>query len=576
MKQYIISGVALLALMLPSCSEDNLEIPKKGVVSYEEFYSDPHNAENAATFVYQTGQYAHWCATGPSDWVWQGSIYVMQEAPSDEVYWASGDENDHISGLILNEFRNTLDQNLVTIKNSYAAFYNMIRGSNLLLDNYSFNMVADDEQLNSIVNRSVAEAKVSRAYAHFMLATYWGNPPLVDKMISGDVKPGNTPHDDIINWCIAELDESAPYLPSKSSVNDPDLSVRFTKEFAYALKGKIEVYNGKYAEGKADLKKVIDSKLYELVDSKDMHKLYHVAGDCSKEWVFQYNYIDDYDNINYFDGQYSYHWVNSTGWRHLNEYPNEVITTGWGSIMPSKSFGDALIANDGMDSWRRQSWIVTYDEMIHGKKIGDDVVLSYPDDMPIAERGIDSKGVYGCGGYWQYKRIALVSELIQRDRLATNMGVEINYPIMRYAEVLLLYAEACAQTGDDGTGLAALNLIQDRAGSNHRSTSCTLEEVKNEKRFECFLEGSRYADLVRWGDAPTVMGEQGKEVPNAYDKIRKDNTIDADNAEARLDVQFRSYNNANGYGFKAGKHELMPYPFSATSINPNLVQNPGY
>lgn len=575
MKKYIISGVAMLALMLPSCSEDNLEIPKKGVVSYEDFYSDPHNAENAATFVYQTGMYAHWCALGGTDWIWQGSIYVMQEAPSDEVYWASGDENDHITGLIMNEFRDNLDQNLVTVKNSYCAYYNMIRGCNMLLDNYSFNMVPDDANLNKIVNRSVAEAKVSRAFAHFMLATYWGNPPLVDKMIAGDVKPGNTPHNEIIDWCIAELDEAAPYLPSKADKNDKDLSVRFTKEFAYALKGKVEVYNGKYAEGKADLKKVIDSDLYGLVDGKDMHKMYHADGDCSMEWVFQYNFIED-ENIGFFDGQYSYHWVNSTSWRHLNEYPNETIKkTGWGSIMPSKSFGDDLIANDGMDSWRRQSWIVTYDEIINGKKIGDDVILSYPDEIAISDRGIDSKGVFGCAGYWQYKRIPLEKDLITNAKGGDNQGTDVNYPIMRYAEVLLLYAEACAQTGDND-GLQYLNMIQERAGSNHKSTACTMEEVKNEKRFECFLEGSRFADLVRWGDAPTVLGEQGKSVPTAYDKLRNGESVAPEDAAARLDVQFRSYNGANGYGFKTGKHELMPYPFAATNLNPNLVQNPGY
>ena len=56
--------------------------------------------------------------------------------------------------------------------------------------------------------------------------------------------PSNKPHDVVLDWCIKELEEAAPYLPSKSSVNDPDMTVRFTKEFAYALKGKIELFAG--------------------------------------------------------------------------------------------------------------------------------------------------------------------------------------------------------------------------------------------------------------------------------------------------------------------------------------------
>lgn len=593
MKQYILSGVALLALLLPSCSEDRLDIPQKGVVDFSSFYT-AENAENAATFIYQTSMYGHWCGTGGTDWVWQGAIWVMQEAPSDEVYWASGDKDDHVSGLILNEFRDQLDENLVTTKVAYTAYYNIIRGCNQLLDQYQYNMIEDNDEMNAIVNRCVAEAKVTRAYVHFMLAIYWGNPPLVDKTLQGSDKPSHTPHEEILDWCVAELDEAAPYLPSKSDVNDQANACRLTKEFAYALKGKVEIFQGKYADAKADLKKVIDSKLYELVDGKDMWKLYHVAGDLCKEWVFQYNFVDD-ENIGYFDGMYSYHFVNSTSWRYLEQYPNEVIHTGWGSCAPSKEFGDGLIENDGLDSWRRQAWIATYDEILDGKAIGGDSVLSYGSEKPYAVRGVGSNrkttGVFGVGGYWEFKRIPFWSEIIKFDYGNTNMGSEVNYPIMRYSEVLLLYAEACAQTGD-ADGLKYLNMIQDRAGSKHRSTECTMEEVKNEKRWECFLEGSRYADLVRWGDAYERMKDRGlsepaadgtlpnagRSVPSTLDD--KYGSTKYPNGTSRYTLKWDAYgpqyHSDGNCGFHQGKHELMPYPFSALSVNPNLQQNPGY
>lgn len=577
MKQYIIPGIALLSLMLPACSEDNLEIPHKGVVSYEDFYGDPNNAENAAIFVYQTGQYAHWCgngvnAGGSAPWIWQGAIWVMQEAPSDEIYFASGDKDDHKCGLDLNEFnvRYTYNADAPTV--CYPAFYNMNRGANLLLDNYSIDMVPADAALNAKVNRAVAEAKVARAYALFNLATYWGNPPLITTQISAGTRPENTPHMETIQFCIDELEEASKYLPSKSGVNDGNMAVRYTKEFALALKGKIEVYNGLYAEGKADLKKVIDSKLYELVDGKDMHKLYHADGDASKEWLFQYNFIDDPTNskISAFSGQYSFHFVNSTSWKNVAK-PAELIATGWGSTNPSLSFAEGLIENDGMDSWRRQSWIVTYDEMINGKKIGDEVVMSF--DQAIDKRGISKAGVYGNAGYWQYKRVPLKKDLLLNAQDGDNASTDVNYPIMRYAEVLLLYAEACAQTGDDGSGLAALNAVQERAGAKHKSSACTLDEVKNEKRWECFLEGSRFVDLVRWGDAKTVMGEQGKSVPSAYDDIR-DTEPYKSNKEHHLRIVWNSYNEV--YGFKEKKHELMPYPYTALQLNSSLKQNPGW
>lgn len=617
MKQYILSGVALLALMLPSCSEDNLEIPKKGVVTADMFYQDPANAANAVSYVYERGMAAHTVAGNYTrGCIWQGAIFVLTNSPADDIYWASLTEGDHVDCLALNEYRNTFNENLSIIKQAYSAYYQMIHASNLMLDYYDYNMVADDADLNKEVNCAVAEAKVSRAFAHFMLATLWGNPPKVDHTITGDDQLANTPHDELIDWCISEVGEAAQYLPSKSGVNDGDLSVRFTKEFAYALKGKIELFNGKYAEAKADLEKVINSKLYELVDGPEMHKMFHAAGDCSKEWLFQYNYVESPGNFNAWigEGQFSPHWVRGVGWRCLTFFPNEV-DPGWGTMNPTKSFGDALIANDGRDSWRRQAWIVTYDEMMCGKNIGEEVILSYNSKFKRVKANIGgeanvdgltnpvqvvqatkynteteefdiiypgpnnnsaAKGVYGCAGYWEYKRMPLMKEMDSDDKGGDNEHVNTNYPIMRYAEVLLLYAEACAQLGEtSGKGLEALNAVQKRANSKTISSSLSLQAVKDEKRFEMFLEGARYIDLIRWGDAEAVLGEQGKNVPTAQTEI--DESTSPMTVKLVLNWDNPFYKTANrAYGWKAGKHELLPYPYAATSVNKNLVQNPGW
>jgi len=91
-----------------------------------------------------------------------------------------------------------------------------------------------------------------------------------------------------------------------------------------------------------------------------------------------------------------------------------------------------------------------------------------------------------------------------------------NSILMRYAEVLLMYAEACAQTGDDGSGLAALNKVQARVGAPQ--TALTLQNVKDEKRFELSFENERFADLVRWGDAATVYaGKTRRQIPTCAD-----------------------------------------------------------
>ncbi|MBQ0044162.1 MAG: RagB/SusD family nutrient uptake outer membrane protein, partial [Bacteroidales bacterium] len=140
----------------------------------------------------------------------------------------------------------------------------------------------------------------------------------------------------------------------------------------------------------------------------------------------------------------------------------------------------------------------------------------------------------------------------------------------RYAEVLLLYAEACAMTNDND-GLQYLNAIQDRAGAPR--TSLTMENVKKEKMFEMYQEGVRYEDLVRWGDAVKELGANGSYVPNFQDEFWLSNETKPHHAVLN---EADAYYNGSNCGFKAGKNELMPYPFGELSINENIEQNPGW
>ena len=131
-----------------------------------------------------------------------------------------------------------------------------------------------------------------------------------------------------------------------------------------------------------------------------------------------------------------------------------------------------------------------------------------------------------------------------------------------------MYAEACAQTDDvDGLGLQCLQDIQRRAGSKHISERLTLEEVKNEKGFEMWLEGVRFPDMVRWGDTENVK-DNGKNIPTTYDAF-----FTKGEAKHRIYVEYSNPNNGPT-GFVKGKHEYFAFPYDATSVNINLKQNP--
>ena len=125
--------------------------------------------------------------------------------------------------------------------------------------------------------------------------------------------------------------------------------------------------------------------------------------------------------------------------------------------------------------------------------------------------------------------------------------------MLRYAEVLLMYAEAkfLVDNDADKSGLKALNEVRRRAQIPELA-SMTYQDIKDERRAELFCEQERFFDLVRWGDAPTVLANKGKKL--------EWNVVEEDGP---------------GKGWQ-DKYNLLPFPFEQISANPNLKQNPGW
>jgi len=265
---------------------------------------------------------------------------------------------------------------------------------------------------------------------------------------------------------------------------------------------------------------------------------------------------------------------NYWGWRtdRLGSKPKCQDDGGWGGLAIEENFAKEFLANDG-DSYRRKATLVSYDEFLYDSSIGwitDTVGMTPAMKLVDKKRGIvNIDGLYGNGYYLQKKNIVGAG-----DR-TTNWYRFNNFIIERYADVLLMYAEACAKTSDaDGSGLKALTDVQKRAGSKYISTTLTLPDVKKERNYELWNEGARWIDMKRWnelGKAKTA----GERIPSL-----KDHFFDADPAtKTATHVGYVTYSEPNAaisHGFKAGKNEWFPYPFSETSINPNIKQNPGW
>ena len=568
MKKILIALTVLSAALVFTGCEKRLDIPRKGVVDFTSFYQTDEDAESALVAAYYTaGRFfsnTMWTTAG-----WNDCPFLsMWEYATDEIYVAGSDKTDGQSGNEIQAFR--MDYNNSLIAGTYECYYMIIKGANDVIDHF------DGELADTPVKkRCVAEARIIRAQAQLLLALGWGTAPIVENNLTGSDKPANAESQDaVLQWVADECDKAIPDLTSKSSVNDKKGAVKVTKEFAYALKGKALISKHDYAGAKTALKKVIDSKLYALVPGDKMATLNHHSGRATSEAVFELNF-DWFAGMNsYGRTQPNFRWLWSWRSDHMNPPtgPNtEFVEGGWGWVNPSQKFVDKILAYDGADSYRRKAWIKSYDEVLYEMPYASDSQCPTKADKEADKnRGITDAGIYGNVGWFMWKRLYRSEDRVMEDGNVGNW----NLTLMRYPEVLLLYAEACAQTGDDGSGLAALKLVNERAGSKTPVTKCDMETVKTEKLLEMWLDGTRFQDLVRWGDAAKELADNGKYYPSYYDALSKlgeakhPGYVDASDADWCAKIY--------SVGFKAGKNELFPFPFNEMQLNPNLVQNPGY
>ena len=398
-------------------------------------------------------------------------------------------------------------------------------------------------------------------------------------MLAATDKPGNAEsQEQVLDFIVNDIDEALPLLDERKGTTDENGAYKVTKGLANTIKGKALLWKGQYAEAQQALYEVIKSGNYALVD--DIAENFHVRGDGNAEKVFELNLVYDAAIGDFqFHTQWNLSWY--WNWRASRVYiPTGVgaITwnNGWGGINASEKFAKALIENDGIDSKRRKAWFLTYDEVLYEMPYasdGDAPVMGYTDTKAKDK----TRGVYHAEGIYAHAGYFMMKVNINAEDIKNGSVNDRNTRIFRYPEVILMFAECAARTGSQkDEALQLVQSIQNRAGSKTVWASTgdvTLENVKKEKMMEMWLEGCRFQDLVRWGDVQE-LADNGKSYPNWKDKIMES----SDTHEGYIDRSDADWciKQYPTLGFKVGQHELFPFPFSETSVNENIVQNPGW
>ena len=600
MKKILFSTILTLAatatMTLTTSCEDQLDIEQKGVIPSEKFYQTDADAEAALVAAYE----GFMCnVVGRNHDGGGPGIYtpykIITNMCGDDVLYASGNYGDHEFSGMLNEFR--YDAEAEVPKFMYTGLYLSVYTCNLVTDH--FQNAAD----TPVKKRCVAEARVLRAFDYFLLANLWNNPPFIDHVLAGTDLPYNCnkdpenpmDHKQLIQWVAKECEEAAADLDERKGTDDKDGAVKVTKGFAWALAGKAYLFAGEYDKAKTALKKVIDSGKYALVPGDRYMDNFHIEGDGNEEKVFEINFEYNAGKGAWAGMIQRSSWMESNAWNwragNFVKSPQSVYSgiDGWGGLGVPQWFGDEFYANDG-DSYRFKATLKHIDDAVYKMEYADPALnaMSVEEKMKSKEVGINDpvQGLYDNSFWLAFKQIIRKADT-DGNKYGDNIRLN-NYVVMRYAEVLLNYAEACLNTGDQSEAKKYINMIQERAGSKTISQTVDMDVLKREKSYELWLEGCRWFDVMRWKDAKAIehLKNVGSDCPHVFDKLfrapkaddRKVTWEHGTEANSRFYTVSTSAAKDAGFevGFKEGKHEFFPYPQTVKDKNPNLEQNPGW
>jgi hypothetical protein len=406
------------------------------------------------------------------------------------------------------------------VNGMWNGYFGLITKCNTALDKIynATDIIATDQQKT----QSEAEAKFLRAYAYFNLVRLYGRVPLIDKLLTVDQinVPQSSPTQ-IYALIESDLNFAAANLPLSW---DKKFVGRLTKGAANGLLAKVYLTQQKWAQAMAAANLVMSSGQYDLTTS--YANIFGESGENSKESVFEVEATSiagaNQNDQNAVGAEF-------TQWQGVRD--GGVWNLGYGWNVPNANLESAYETNDPRKArtFLYRSTATTTFTTVYGEATATTWI------NPIYNHKVYTNPSF-------------------RSLYNNRAGRWMNIRILRYADVVLMYAEAANEIGGTANitaALAALNSIRARARTgaiagtlpNVITTDQTLlrDAIRKERRIELAMEHDRFFDLVRWGISGSVLPNAGR--PN----------------------------------FIASRDNLLPIPQAQIDLSKNLLtQNPGY
>ena len=498
MKSKYILSTLLLLLGAGACQKNFLDRQPPGELTFDKFFQTSDQAVEATNAVYEQFRSFDCIALGYlgvtdiiSDDADKGSIPDDQPPLAEIDNFAFDPSNTYFSAV-------------------YRGYYRAIARANIAIEN-----IPKVDMDPALRDRLIGECKFLRAYSYYLLVQWFGKLPVITTTLTSEeyYAQSRQPVSDVYDQIERDLKDAVNTLPNKEDYAAADKG-RVSKGAAKALLAKLYMLKKDYAQAETYLLDVINSGSYALLPK--YADVFTLSGENSSESIFEMQSVALPTQQSAGPGSSPYNMVQG-----VRGVPN----LGWGFNRPSDNLISAY--ENSLDPRRKATIIYEGDQLPDGTVVQPNPQIFQP----------------------RYNKKAWVP---------SHPGLQDNGPgnirIIRYADVLLLAAEALNENGKSAQALTYLNMVRKRARDSSpvplpgllpdvtiTDQTQLREKIYRERRVELAMEQQRWFDLLRWGRAASAMQAAGKT------------------------------------NFTPGKHELLPIPQTEVDLtNGQIEQNPLY